>query len=83
MSDTPSLPPVTVAELTKLVADAKDNPAELERLQSDPEGVLTAMGRSATPGALEFLRSLGETPLTDAPATPVKPRDASNKMAES
>lgn len=82
MSDTPELKPVMPGELQDLVDRARRSPTEMARLQSDPEGVLTAMGRSATPGAVEFLRSMGATALTGTdPAPPVK-RDPSKGMAE-
>ena len=76
--------PVTAAELKQLVDRAKNNPSERERLQNDPEAVLQAMGLIASPGAVEFLRTLGESGF-DEKGESLKPgtKDPTTCMGES
>lgn len=83
-----TLPPgaskqVTLAELNQLLARAKRDPAERARLQDNPEAVLESMGRIASPGAVEFLRSMGETKFDENADLPQPgTKDPNSGMAE-
>lgn len=64
--------PVTAAELQKLIDKAKNNPVEVERLQSNPETVLEENGLRASPSAVDFLKTLGRSVFHQEQETPMK-----------
>ena len=49
----------TTADLDAIIKAAKHSPGELERLASNPEDVLADLDLTASPGAVEFLRTMG------------------------
>ena len=51
----------TTADLEAIIKAAKHSPGELERLASNPEDVLAGRGLAASPGAVEFLRTMGKS----------------------
>lgn len=64
----------SIADLNAIIEHAKHSPAELERLANNPEAVLAARKLTASPGAVEFLRTMGTADYDEAKeaARPVK-----------
>ncbi|HEY0203639.1 MAG TPA: hypothetical protein VGC15_05790 [Acetobacteraceae bacterium] len=56
----------TTADLEAIIKAAKHSPGELERLVSNPEEVLADRDLTASPGAVEFLRSMGKATYDEA-----------------
>ncbi|MGI4945269.1 MAG: hypothetical protein ACRYHQ_32685 [Janthinobacterium lividum] len=56
----------TTADLEAIVNAAKHSPGELERLVSSPGDVLADRDLTASPGAVEFLRTMGEARYDEA-----------------
>ncbi len=70
------LRPATLKDLQDLLAHAMRHPAERQKLADAPEDALQQAGLLATPDAVDFLRSLGQTRFEEAgPATPVQKPD--------
>ncbi len=51
----------TTVDLEAIIKAAKHSPGELERLASNPEDVLADRDLTASPGAVEFLRTMGKS----------------------
>lgn len=51
----------TTADLEAIIKAAKHSPGELERLASNPEDVLADRDLTPSPGAVEFLRTMGRS----------------------
>lgn len=56
----------TTADLEAIINAAKHSPGELERLASNPEDVLADRDLVASPGAVEFLRTMGKAKYDEA-----------------
>ncbi len=51
----------TTADLEAIIKAAKHSPGKLEQLASNPEEVLADLDLTASPGAIEFLRTMGKS----------------------
>ena len=58
---TDPLRPATMADLQAILDDVEKHPAKKQKLATAPADALRKAGLVATPNAIEFIRSLGET----------------------
>ena len=73
----------TTADLEAIIKAAKHSPGELERLVNNPEDVLADRGLSASPGAAEFLRTMGKAKYDEAAEMEKAAKDSlGGKMGE-
>ncbi len=81
--DNPLRPP-TLKDLQTLLTHAAKHPSEGEKLANAPEDALQQAGLIATPDAVEFIRSLGQTKFDESAQTEKRNKNdpAGGGMAE-